>query len=74
MIPSSDIKLKPHEKERILKTFDKQMRMTKTGKGQLVAKIKFIGPDGILRKFNEDNIVIITLRDGKGKIYTLRND
>ena len=50
------------------------IKMRKIGGGQLVAKIKFIGPDGVLRKFNEDNIVIITLKDGKGRIWTLKID
>lgn len=50
------------------------IKMKLTGRGELKAKIRFIGPDGVLRKFNEDNIIIITLRDAKGKIWTLKND
>ena len=53
---------------------EKKIKMQKLGRGELQAKIKFIGPDGVLRKFDEHNVLVITLMDNKGILYTIKND
>ena len=55
-------------------TEQKKIKMKKLGEGQLQAKIKFIGPDGVLRKFDEHNVLVMTLIDNKGIVYTIKND
>jgi len=43
---------------------------------KITAKIRFIGPDGIMRKFDESHIVAMALEDPKvkGKIWRLGID